>query len=195
MRKSLVTGLSGLALTLLPLAASAHPGHQMTYSFSTGFVHPFTGLDHLLAMLAVGFAASRMGRRGFWMPVAFMSWMLVGAGAGVAGFAMPGLETGIALSVLMLGLIMMAARQMPTLLGVGLTAAFAFFHGCAHGSEMPSGAHVASFFAGFTLATATLHLIGMGIGRAASRSSLQWLTPAAGLGTVGAGALMLFGLA
>jgi urease accessory protein len=84
-------------------------------------VHPFTGLDHLLAMLAVGFAAARMGRRGLWLPLAFMGFMVMGAAAGVAGLAVPGVETGIALSVLALGLMQMLAPRLSTGLGVALT--------------------------------------------------------------------------
>jgi len=186
---------AGTALALLPLAACAHPGHQLGYSFSTGFVHPFTGLDHLLAMLAVGFAAARMGRRGLWLPLAFMGFMVMGAAAGVAGLAVPGVETGIALSVLALGLMQMLAPRLSTGLGVALTGLFAVFHGLAHGAEMPPHAHAVTFFAGFTLATGALHLGGMALGRLATQPRLRWVAAVAGVGTGGVGALMLLGLA
>ena len=186
---------AGTALALLPLAASAHPGHQLGYSFNTGFAHPFTGLDHLLAMLAVGFASARMGRRGLWLPLAFMGCMLLGAVAGVAGLALPAVETSIALSVLALGLMQMLAPRMSTGLGVALTGLFAVFHGMAHGAEMPTHAQALEFFAGFTLATGALHLAGIAVGRLATRPRLRWVATVAGVGTGGIGLLMLLGLA
>jgi len=137
-------------------AALAHPGHE-TASFATGFAHPFGGLDHLLAMFAVGLYAARQPGAARWaLPGGFVLAMLAGAGLGAAGVALPAVESGIALSVLVLGLLIALAARLPLVASLPLVAGFALFHGFAHYAEM-GGAALATYAAGFALATAALH--------------------------------------
>jgi urease accessory protein len=155
-----------LAAALLALAgtASAHTGHG-THGFSAGLEHPF-GLDHLLAMVAVGLwsAAAFQGPRRGLGPLAFLAAMSVGAALGAAGFGLPFVEAGIAASVLLMGVLLVWARRVPPALGLGLIAMSAALHGLAHGGEMPAGAGFASYAAGFLLTTALLHVGGLALG-------------------------------
>lgn len=167
---STLTRRLAVAASLLALAgsAAAHTGHG-THGFLAGLEHPF-GLDHLLAMVAVGVwsAAALQGARRWLGPLAFLAAMTLGAwfgvGAGAAGFALPFIEVGIAASVLLLGVMLVFARQLPSALGLALIAASASLHGLAHGSEIPAGAGFASYAAGFVLTTALLHVGGLGLG-------------------------------
>jgi urease accessory protein len=154
--------LAVLVLLLsLPFAVSAHTGAHDTYGLFSGFAHPFSGLDHLLAMLAVGIWTIQMRHKSMWLlPAAFVSVMLLGAVLGLSGLGLPYVETGIALSVLVFGLLIASAIRLPTAFGVCLVAVFALFHGYAHGTEMPAGV-ASGFMAGFALATALLHISGM----------------------------------
>jgi urease accessory protein len=177
-----------LAAALLALAgtASAHTGHG-THGFLSGIEHPF-GLDHLLAMVAVGVwsAAALQGARRWLGPLAFLGAMSVGALAGAAGFAMPLVETGIAASVLLMGVMLAFVRQLPPALGLALIAVSASLHGLAHGSELPAGAGFASYAAGFLLTTAALHLGGLALGLQFDRARLAvWRVAGALLGAAG----------
>lgn len=148
-----------LPLALFAGTALAHPGHEST-SFFSGFGHPIGGLDHLLAMLAVGLLAARQAGRARWaLPVAFVAAMLGGAGLSALGVALPAVESGIALSVLVLGLLIAFVAKLPVAVAAPLVALFALFHGHAHHAEMGDGSLFA-FTAGFTLATVLLHAAG-----------------------------------
>lgn len=147
-----------LGLLVLPSLALAHPGHVLA-SANAGFLHPFSGLDHLLAMLAVGLWAGRLGGAARWqLPLMFMAVMMLGALTGLAGSPLPGLETGIAASVLALGLILAMRLSLQRPLQLGLVGLFALLHGWAHGGEL--GAQAAALV-GMLLATGLLHGLGL----------------------------------
>jgi len=183
----------GLFLVLIASApALAHPGH-VGHEFVDGWQHPLTGVDHLLAMVAVGLLAVRIGGKALWlMPATFMASMLLGGLAAELGLPLPGAEYAIAASVLILGMLIAATSIVPLPIGVGLVALFAMCHGHAHATEMVQGGSMAAYAAGFLLATAVLHTTGVAGGIAISR----FLSPRA-LQTVGGmisatGLLLLF---
>ncbi len=189
-----VSGLVGLTL-ISASSLSAHPGHEgdhgggLTWDFSGGFGHPLGGLDHVLAMLAVGIWAAQLGGRArCWLPTAFLSVLAASAALGTGVF--PGLEQGIAASVLVLGLLIVSAARLPLGVGVAVTAVFAAFHGVAHGAEMPANTTGMAYGAGFLAATALLHLAGLGLGASAMRAP-AWVRQTAGTALVAAGAWIL----
>ncbi|RTL71467.1 MAG: HupE/UreJ family protein [Hyphomicrobiales bacterium] len=160
-----MTWTRGACVAALALAAAtpalAHPGADHVHSLATGFAHPFSGFDHLLAMVAVGLWAGMTGGRAVWAwPAAFVSLMLVGGAIGAAHVTVPYVESGILASVIVLGIAVTASLRAPTLLGGIVIGAFALLHGYAHGVELPTGASAVSFMSGFALATALLHSIG-----------------------------------
>jgi urease accessory protein len=145
--------------------ASAHTGHHDVSGFQSGLTHPIFGLDHLLAMIAVGLWAAQLGGRALWVvPTAFVALMLAGGAIGMAGLEFPGVEWGITGSVLVLGVLIAAVARLPLWASVTLVGAFALCHGQAHGTEMPSAASPLGYALGFLLATAALHLAGIGLG-------------------------------
>ena len=169
-------------------AALAHTGAEHAVSFASGFKHPFTGLDHLLAMVAVGLWAGLNGGRALWLwPVAFVGVMVLGGLLGISGIAVPLVEAGILASVVVLGLLVLAAAQLPVALGAILIAAFALLHGHAHGAELPDGAAATTYAAGFVIATAILHAIGIGVARIASSANGRLLVRGAGALVAAAG--------
>jgi len=158
------------ALVLLPGIALAHPGHGDTIGFTHGFAHPLGGLDHVLAMAAVGLYAALLGGRALWLvPASFVGMMAVGGALGVAGVTLPYTEIVIALSVIVLGLAVALRVSLPTLAAMALVGALAIFHGHAHGSEMPPGAAGYAYAAGFMLATVALHAAGIALGLPAGK--------------------------
>jgi urease accessory protein len=149
-----------LLLLLAAPAALAHPGHEQTGAIA-GLLHPLKGVDHLLAMLAVGLWAARSGGRAAWLlPISFLLAMGVGGALGMAALGLPVAELGIASSVLVFGLLLALSPRLPLAVGVALTGGFALFHGYAHGSEMAPTASAVAYSAGFLLATAALHGVG-----------------------------------
>ncbi|MGI9215817.1 MAG: HupE/UreJ family protein [Hydrogenophaga sp.] len=175
---ALLAGLAG--------AAQAHTGHG-THSLMEGLAHPF-GLDHLLAMVAVGvWSVSALPPGKAWQgPAAFLAALVVSAALGAAGVTLPFLEQGVALSVVLFGaLLVLARRPMPASLGLGLVAAAAALHGLAHGAETPATGF-AGYAAGFLVTTALMHISGVGIGLAIQR----WLAARSGLALGGLGALL-----
>ncbi|HVK98905.1 MAG TPA: HupE/UreJ family protein [Dongiaceae bacterium] len=155
----------GALLLIGAPAAFAHPGHGDIQGFISGFAHPWNGLDHVLAMLAVGIWAAQMGGRKSWaLPLTFPLLMLAGGAMGMSGLGLPGVEIGIALSALLLGaLVLLAAR--PTMgFAAPLVGIFALFHGHAHGAELPVGVDALMYCGGFVLATAMLHGLGLLLG-------------------------------
>jgi urease accessory protein len=131
----------------------------------SGFAHPFSGPDHILAMVAVGLYAAFLGGRAMYVvPVAFVSMMAVGGIVGISGVTLPLVEMGIGLSVLLLGAAVALRIELPTLAAMALVGFFAIFHGHAHGSEMPVNVSGLGYAVGFVLATALLHIIGIVLG-------------------------------
>jgi len=152
--------------------AWAHPGHAGG-GFWPGLLHPLLGLDHLLAMVAVGLWAARLGGRAMWaVPTAFVAAMLAGAALAFSGTVLPAVEPAIAASVLVFGLLVAGGTRMPVAPALALAAAFAVSHGAAHGMELPEGAHAFAYAVGFLLATTLLIGVGAGLGRALRDRSL-----------------------
>lgn len=175
--KSVIRGsLIGLPVLLLATAAEAHSGHGATAGLTAGFGHPFGGLDHMLAMIAVGILGVQIGGRAAWaLPAAFIVMLVAGGALGIAGVALPLVEPGIAGSVIVLGAVIAAGWRLPAATAMPLVGAFAVFHGHAHGAEMAAGASAMAYGAGFALSTALLHLAGFGLGVSAARTG-RWLS-------------------
>lgn len=157
-----------LPLLALLLAGSAQAHSQASESgggFVTGFLHPLSGLDHVLAMLAVGMWGAQLGAPAIWvLPVAFPLVMSLGGVAGILGLPLPSVEVGIIVSVVVLGAMIALDRRPPLLVAGTLVAFFAVFHGYAHGLELPAQAAAVAYSAGFVMATGLIHLSGIGIG-------------------------------
>lgn len=171
--------------------AQAHTGAGATSGFAHGLAHPIFGLDHLLAMVAVGLWAAQRGGRALWViPATFVGVMALGGVLGAGGVAIPFIETGITASVLVLGVLIVAAVRMPLVAASLLVAVFALCHGHAHGTEMPATAMGLSYGLGFILATAAIHGIGIGAGQLAQRASPPRMIRYAGCAIVVAGLLL-----
>jgi urease accessory protein len=179
-------------VTLLMLGASpafAHVGHGSTASFAAGVTHPLGGLDHMAVMVAVGLWAALKGGRALWIwPAAFVGVMLLGGALGMVHVAVPFVEPGILASVVALGLMVALAVDLPVWTGAIVVAAFALLHGHAHGTEVAETMSGAEYMAGFALATATLHLTGIGFAQMMTRAQLRPLIRIAGAACVLIGA-------
>jgi urease accessory protein len=152
-------------LYVLPSAALAHTGIGDTAGLMHGFSHPVSGVDHILAMVAVGIFAYQLGGRALWMvPATFVLVMALGGALGIAGVGIPYIEVGIALSVVILGAIIALGVKAPVAVAMAIVGVFAIFHGHAHGAEMPADTSGAMYAAGFMLGTALLHAVGVGLG-------------------------------
>ena len=163
-----------LILAAFSGAALAHPFHGAQVSAAAGLLHPFTGFDHLLAMVAVGLWAARRGGRALWLaPCAFVGAMLAGGIAGFAGLSLPANEHLVAGSVLALGLFVALPRTPALGAGCAMIAAFGAFHGLAHAAELPANASAAAYAAGFVAATALLHSAGVFGGRLLRSAALR----------------------
>jgi urease accessory protein len=180
-----------LLATLLPACVWAHPADQAAHDAIAGMVHPFTGADHILAMIAVGLWAVRLGRRAtFTLPLVFPLMMLAGGLFASAGLVLPALEPMIALSVITFGVLIAAGLRLPIFASALLVGVFAIFHGYAHVNESTGGA-VAAYSAGFVLSTFVLHLLGIGIGAAMGRTTSKALIRTSGSLIAAAGAVLL----
>jgi urease accessory protein len=178
--------LIALGLLLSPAAAFAHTGHDHA-GLLAGLAHPLFGLDHLLAMLAVGlWAAQQTGSARWVLPLSFVLSMLVGGLLGFNGVQWPVLEGAISASVLALGLLVAVAARLPMAVASGLCALFALSHGLAHGLELPSAASPWAYTAGFLAATALLHAVGYALVRLLP-TAVAPLVRIAGMGTAGVG--------
>lgn len=154
-----------LILLLAPSPAFAHSGAGAPHGFAHGLTHPLGGVDHLLAMVAVGLLAAHLGGRALWLvPAAFIVAMAFGGWLGISGAMLPYFEAGIALSVVVLGALVALRIALPLALAMTVAALFAIFHGYAHGAELPGGASALAYGVGFVIATAILHLIGIALG-------------------------------
>jgi len=182
--------LIATTLLLSPALAFAHPGHDHAGVMS-GLAHPLFGLDHLLAMLAVGlWAAQQRGAARWALPLTFVATMLFGGLLGFAGIEIPLMETGIAGSVLALGLLVALAVRPPLAIAAGLTALFAASHGVAHGLELPALSSPWGYAAGFVAATAALHAAGYAVARSLPQAAAP-LVRIAGVASALTGAWLL----
>lgn len=155
-----------VVIALFASPALAHVGHDVTHTALSGLLHPLSGLDHILAMVANGLLAFSLGGLALWLvPLAFVVMMAAGGVLGASGVVLPGIEQGIAASVLILGILLIVASRLPMIFAVLLAGAFAVFHGAAHGLEGAEGGAVPlSYFVGFLVATLLLHCAGIGLG-------------------------------
>jgi urease accessory protein len=182
-----------IAITLLiPSVANAHTGIGHPTGFWQGLTHPIGGLDHILAMVAVGLWAAQMGGKALWMvPSTFVVVMVGSSFLGHFGLPLPGIEQGILASDFILGLLLLFAARLPLALSAGIVGLLAIFHGYAHGAEMPETASGLAYGCGFIISTALLHstgiAIGLGIDRA--RPKLQQLLFQIGGGATVVGAV------
>jgi urease accessory protein len=194
--KTVFRALSVLLL-LAPGAALAHSGPAgHDHGFAFGFQHPLGGLDHLLAMIAVGLLAAHLGGRALLLvPLSFVALMAAGGLIGFAEVRLPYVEMLIAASVIVLGLLVAFRANMPLIAAMTIAGFFAIFHGHAHGAELPDGESPYPYAAGFLLATALLHLAGIALGLGfakISRSSFgRRIVQAGGLATALAGVVLL----
>ena len=155
-----------LAIALLPTqAAFAHTQKGEAIGFLTGLEHPISGLDHVLAMVAVGLWGAQLGSPTIWvLPVAFPLVMAFGGMLGLMGIRLPGIEYGIAASAILLGAVVMLNVRPPLGWAAALVGMFAIFHGHAHGTELPAGQSALLYSMGFVIATGSLHALGIAIG-------------------------------
>jgi urease accessory protein len=159
--RTLLAGVSALASG----PAGAHAGTGLAGGFNMGFAHPLTGLDHLLAMVSVGLWGAVLGRPLIYaLPIVFPGAMVVGALLGMLAVPVPSIESGVALSVVVLGTCIALSVRAPVGAAALIVGTFALFHGYAHGRELPSAADPIGYSAGFVLATGLLHVAGICIG-------------------------------
>lgn len=184
MKKSLIA-----AAALLPTTAMAHSGHEVS-GFISGLAHPVGGADHLLAMLAVGLWAARLGGRALWLvPLAFVATMVLGNALALSGVSIGFTEQGIGLSVVALGLLLALSARFATPVCMAVAGGFALFHGLAHGAEMPLNASGVAYATGFVAATLGLHLAGVVFGKLGTEAKANLLSRVTG------GAIELTGVA
>ena len=180
---------AGLVVIATALAgpALAHTGAGAVHGFGAGLMHPLFGVDHVLAMVAVGLWAGLTGGRArFAYPLAFVGMMVLAGLWGMSGSSLPGVEIGIAVSVVVLGLAIALRATPPLAAGASACAIFAIFHGHAHGAELPQGASGLGYALGFVLATAALHGAGLALaGLLAARAPLLARVAGGGLALAG----------
>jgi len=182
-----------LFLLVLPDAAFAHPGPHHASDLAAGFAHPFTGIDHLLAMIAVGMWAARLGRKATWvLPAAFPAAMIVGVALSIAKVQLPMIEPMIAISVMALGVTVASGVTFPVTASAALIALFAVFHGYAHGLEAPVDSSMLGYAAGFIGATVLLHVLGVGVGSWFARADQTRIRQVSGSLVALTGAALLF---
>lgn len=158
---------AGMATASWAPAALAHVTKGQAYGLLTGFMHPLSGADHVLAMIAVGLWGAQLGAPAIWLlPVAFPLVMAMGGMLGFLGVPLPGIEYGIAASAIVLGAAVAFEVRPPLVVAALLVAIFAIFHGHAHGTELPPGQSAMLYSLGFVVATGCLHAVGIGIGTA-----------------------------
>lgn len=183
-------------LSMLATAAAAHTGEGIDSGFASGFWHPILGWDHVVAMVAVGLWGAFLGLPALWLlPVVFPLVMAFGGALGVMGVPLPAIETGIALSGVVLGLLIAFAVKAPLWVAAGIVGIFAIFHGHAHGTELPEAFSAYGYAVGFVVGTGLLHLLGIGFSFA-TRSSLGNIAVRGAGGVIAlVGAAFLFGVA
>ena len=183
----------GALLALLPLVALAHEEAGQAAGFAAGLMHPVSGPDHVLAMVAVGLWGAVLGAPAIWvLPVAFPLVMAVGGVLGLLGVPLPGVEVGIAISAVVLGAMVLAEARPPLALAAVVVAFFAIFHGHAHGTELPAGTSALLYSLGFVVATGLLHAAGIALGALHRWPAGRLLVRAAGGGVGLAGLFFLW---
>jgi urease accessory protein len=182
-----------LAVAVVPVAALAHQETGQAAGLLAGLAHPVSGLDHVLAMIAVGLWGAVLGAPAIWvLPVAFPLVMAVGGLLGLLGIPLPGVELGIALSAVVLGGMVLAEARPPLALAAAVVAFFAIFHGHAHGTEVAAGTSALFYSLGFVVATGLLHAAGIAIGVLHRWPAGRLLVRAAGGGVGLAGLFFLW---
>ncbi|RJF86405.1 urease accessory protein [Oleomonas cavernae] len=178
MKHTIKVAGGALLVCLVASSAYAHPGHDMG-GLAHGMAHPLSGLDHILAMTMVGiYAYQQRGTQALWLlPVTFVALMAVGGALGIAGAGLPLVEIGIGLSVVALGAALALDVKLPAMIATTVIGAFAVCHGFAHGAEMTLDASGYAYASGFMLATASLHLAGIGIGASIGRLGRRLESP------------------
>ncbi len=185
-----VIGVLALLLLLFPALTLAHTDAGVTGGFLSGFTHPLLGWDHVVAMVAVGLWGAFLGAPAIWLlPIVFPLVMAFGATLGVLGVPIPAIETGIAGSAVVLGLLILLAAKLPLWLASIIVGVFAIFHGYAHGAELPEAVNPLAYGVGFVIATGLLHLIGIAFGLL-----VRWPTGTYAV-RAGGGVIALVGLA
>jgi len=189
MRSSLI----GVILLIVPALALAHTG-PVGHGFAAGLAHPVSGLDHLLAMTAVGLWAAQIGGRALWaIPSTFLAVMAGAALLGATENHLPLMEVGIAGSVVIFGLLISMPARLPLVAGTALTGLLGIFHGFAHGAEMATNASFVAYSSGFIAATAGLLTVGLVLGTLPKAAAGRFLMRASGAATAAAGVFMLPG--
>jgi urease accessory protein len=182
-----------LLLLAMPALALAHEESGQAAGFLAGLVHPVSGLDHVVAMVAVGLWGAVLGPPAIWvLPVAFPLVMALGGLMGLLGVPVPAVEIGIALSAVVLGALVLAEARPPLWVAALVVAAFAVFHGHAHGRELPSGASALLYSLGFVVATGLLHAVGIALGVAHRWAAGRAVVRVAGAGVALVGLLFLW---
>lgn len=173
--------VTGVTAAAWPLIAWAHEESGQAAGFVSGLTHPISGLDHVLAMVAVGFWGAQLGAPALWaLPVAFPVVMALGGMLGLMGIPLPGVELGIALSAVALGAMVVGEVKPGLPIAAALVAFFAIFHGHAHGTELPDGASGLYYSIGFVIATGLLHAAGIAFGMVHERPNGPLILRAAG---------------
>jgi urease accessory protein len=163
-RKAILASLL-VVVASWPLVAWAHVESGQAGGFLSGLSHPVSGLDHVVAMIAVGLWGAQLGMPAVWvLPVAFPMLMAFGGTLGLIGIPLPGVEIGIALSAVVLGALVLGQVRLPLAIAVAAVACFAVFHGHAHGTELETGQNAMLYSLGFVIATGLLHGVGITTG-------------------------------
>jgi urease accessory protein len=187
------SALAAALLLLAPTIAQAHQEAGQAAGFLAGLSHPVSGLDHVLAMVAVGLWGAVLEAPAIWvLPVAFPAVMALGGLMGLLGIQLPGVEVGIAVSAIVLGAAVIAELRPPLWLATTIVAFFAIFHGHAHGRELPDGTSALLYSLGFVMATGLLHAFGILLGVAHRWSAGRQAVRAAGGGVALAGLFFLW---
>jgi urease accessory protein len=200
MQPLLKNALFLIAACALSTSASAHIGieNHEPLGFLSGFLHPFSGIDHLATMVAVGLWSALTARRAgtdlLWAPLGFASMVLAGAVVGLQGVAIPAVEPMIAASLLVIGLLVVSRLRIPGAVAALTVGAFAIFHGLAHGAELAGSANATATLAGLISATVLLHATGLMVGWSLRRAPL-WAPRVAGASVAVLGGAMLLQLA
>ncbi|MDF1747603.1 MAG: HupE/UreJ family protein [Alphaproteobacteria bacterium] len=183
-------------VTLMSGSAFAHEGAGMAGGFISGFTHPIFGLDHVVAMVAVGLWGAFLGRPAIYLlPIVFPVVMAFGGAMGVIGLPLPGVEIGIAGSAIVLGLLVALAVRPPIWIAACLVGAFAIFHGYAHGAELPHAANAITYSIGFVISTGLLHLTGIAFGLLVAKPAGQVVVRGLGVAISLVGVAFMSGIA
>ena len=184
---------AALLILLCAQSASAHVGQGEALGVLTGFLHPLSGRDHILAMVAVGLWGAQLGAPAIWiLPIAFPVVMSMGGMLGFVGVPVPGIEYGIAASAIILGTAVAFEVRPPLVIAALVVGAFAIFHGHAHGTELPPGQSALLYSMGFVIATGCLHAVGIGIGTVRRRPWGRNLLRAAGTAVAAGGIFFMW---